>query len=194
MMNDTNIWLERLASIHKSQMRKAAAEAGVQLVHLEILQYLWICNRYSNTAQALSEYLGQTKGSISQSLKIIEESGHVERRPCEKDGRKQRIHLTAEGKAFLRKISRSLIPKFADRSDRVEQLKELLMEWQQLNDLHSFGQCKSCQYNESLASGKFRCGLTGEALSKSDTTKICREHDFQADAGEDEAETSSPKG
>ena len=87
MQNDAHIWLERLTSLYKNQMRQAANEEGVQLVHIEALQYLSICNQYSNTAQALSEYLGQTKGSISQSIKLMEKIGHIERKPCQKDKR-----------------------------------------------------------------------------------------------------------
>ena len=79
MLKNIDIWLERLSSLYKSQMRQAASVEGFQLVNLEIMQYLSLCNGYSNTAQALSEYLGQTKGSISQSLKIMESSPHRHR-------------------------------------------------------------------------------------------------------------------
>ena len=74
MLNNIEIWLERLSSLYISQMRQAASEQGVQLVNLEILQYLSICNDYSNTAQAISYYLGQTNGSIYQNLKMMEQS------------------------------------------------------------------------------------------------------------------------
>ncbi len=60
-------------------MRKFATEEGLQLVHVEILQYLSVCNRYSDTTQTISEYLGQTKGSISQSLSNLEENGYIKR-------------------------------------------------------------------------------------------------------------------
>ncbi len=181
MSNDVSIWLERLASLHKSQMRKAASAADVQLVHLEILHYLSICNKHSNTAKDLSDYLGQTKGSISQSLKFIEQARHIERKPCPNDGRVTRLYLTAKGKACLKDISKDTLPALPQNDLTIETLKALLHGWQTKSDLRGFGQCKSCCYNQSLDNGKFYCGLLDEPLSKSDTQKICKEHMFATD-------------
>ncbi len=178
MTSDLNIWLERLSSLHRKHMRAAANAEGIQLVHLEILRFLAISNKYSNTAQALCDYLGQTKGSISQSLKLIEDAGHIERRPCEKDGRVIRLYLSAEGQKCLKRLEKIVLPELPDNEKRVSVLKDLLTEWQVQNGLKGFGQCKSCRFNEQLSQNKFKCGLTGEALSKTDRDKICQEHVF----------------
>ena len=178
MHNDLSIWLERLVSLHKSQMRKAASAAGIQFVHLEILHYLSICNRYSNTAKDLSDYLGQTKGSISQSLKFIEQAGHVERKPCEIDGRVTRLHLTEAGNACLKHVEDNSPTAPPHGFSTVETLKSLLNHWQTRIDLKGFGQCKSCRYIQSLENGQAHCDLLDEALTKSDTQKICKEHAF----------------
>ncbi len=178
MIKDINIWLERLSSLHRKQMRVAATAEGIQLVHLEILRFLSIANKYSNTAQALCDYLGQTKGSISQSLKLIEEAGHIERKACEKDGRVIRLHLSDAGKTCLKRMEVHLLPDLPDDEKRITVLKELLSDWQNQNSSQGFGQCKTCQFNQSLSGHKFKCGLTGEALSKSDVEKICQEHVF----------------
>lgn len=177
-MNDIDIWLERLSSLYKSQMRQAVSSEGIQLVHLEILRYLSISNKYSNTAQALSEYLGQTKGSISQSLKLLEKDGYVERLPCIDDKRVTRIHLTTLGKNSLKRMSRYLMPDLGEEPQTVEAIKSLLHTWQTNNNHKGFGQCQSCRYNRELGEGKFKCGLTGEPLSMTDIRKICREHEF----------------
>ncbi len=173
-----NIWLECLSSLHKSQMRKAASIEGMRLVHIEILQYLSISNKYSNTAQAMSEYLGQTKGSISQSISFLEELNYIERKPCKKDGRAVKIYLTKEGKACLKRMFSNITQPPPNDDTSIEAVKEILFNWQAENDMKSFGQCKSCRFNESSNEGKFKCGLTGERLSKSDIEKICREHEF----------------
>ena len=178
MTNDVHIWLERLASLHKSQMRKVASTMGLQLVHLEILHYLSICNRHSNTAQALSDYLGQTKGSISQSLKFIVEAGHIERKPCTNDGRVTRLHLTPEGKACLKHANKSIVPELSQDGQTIETLKRLLHDWQTKDGIKGFGQCKTCRYNQTLGRGKFHCGLIDVPLSKTDIQKICKEHTF----------------
>ncbi|MCG8347834.1 MAG: MarR family winged helix-turn-helix transcriptional regulator [Chloroflexales bacterium] len=179
MSNDVAIWLERLASLHKSQMRKAASAAGLQLVHLEILHYLSVCNRLSNTAQALSDYLGQTKGSISQSLKLVEKAGHIERKPCKDDGRVTRLYLTSEGKTCLKRISKDILPELPRDDLIIETLKSLLYHWQTNSHLKGFGQCKSCRHNQAFDNGAFHCGLLDEPLSKTDTQKICQEHEFE---------------
>lgn len=183
-MKEIDIWIERLSSLQKSQMRKATTEAGIPLVHFEILQYLSICNRYSNTAQALSEYFGQTKSSISQSLKLIEKAGHIERKPCEQDKRAVRIHLTPAGMNCYAGIAEQLLHCEEDDPQTIEVIKSLLVRWQKNNQLHVFGQCKSCRYNQIIEQKagvtQYLCGLTGEALSGEDVEKICKEHEFIA--------------
>jgi len=184
MMNDIHIWLERLSSLHRSQIRHAANQEGIQPVHVEILQYLSISNRYSNTAQALSEYLGQTKGSISQSLKLLEKDGYVKRQPCPDDKRVTRLNLTPKAKACLKRISHYLMPNLGEEKEEQaasETIQSLLQKWQHANDYQGFGQCQSCRYNQPLGNGKFQCGLTGAPLNAMDVKLICREHEFRED-------------
>ena len=178
MMNDIDIWLERLSSLYKSQMRQAVSSEGIQLVHLEILRYLSISNKYSNTAQAMSEYLGQTKGSISQSLKLLEKEGYIERRPSTEDKRVVRVYLTQAGDDCLERMSEYLMPNLDESPKTAEAIKSLLHTWQNKNDHKGFGQCQSCRLNQELDDGKFQCGLTGAPLSVTDIRKICREHEF----------------
>ena len=64
--------LERLAGLLRSESRKLLSEYGLQPVQFEALHYLSNCNRYSDTPMAVTEYLGQTKGSVSQTLKVLE--------------------------------------------------------------------------------------------------------------------------
>lgn len=178
MMQDINIWLERLTSLYKSQMRRVASSEKIQLVHLEILQYLSICNKYSNTAQALSEYLGQTKGSISQSLKIMEKTGHILRQPSLEDKRVTQIFLTIEGKHCLERVSVELVPTLDSDEASIEVIKSILKSWQISNRQAGFGQCQSCRYNLKNAEDQFQCQLTGDNLSTQDIKLICREHLF----------------
>ncbi len=178
MINDLDIWLERLSSLYKSQMREAASAEGMQVVHLEILRYLSISNHYSNTAQALSEYLGQTKGSISQSLKILEKDGFIERKPCHTDKRVIRVFMTKKGEASLDRMSQQLMPNLEGVPGDINVIRSLLQKWQNQNDRQGFGQCQSCRFNRDLGNGEFECGLTETPLTPIDVKKICREHEF----------------
>lgn len=178
MENNINIWLERLSSLCTSQMRQASATEGVQLVHLEILKYLTICNEYSNNAQALSEYLGQTKGSISQSLKTMEKLGHIRRIPSIDDKRVFKLYITKIGKESFKRMSKHLLSFTEIEYDKEEAIKSILKNWQGVNNNHGFGQCISCKFNIKKGKSTFECGLTNLALLKSETLKICREHEF----------------
>lgn len=159
-------------------MRKAANAESMQLVHIEILQYLSMCNRYSNTAQAVSEYLGQTKGSISQSLKILSEHELVLRKPCVEDGRIVRLYLTPKSKEVLKRIQKIITPDITDNEKTISAFRAILHTWQKQDGSKSFGQCRTCRFNQDKGNGRFQCGLTGESLKKSETKQICREHEF----------------
>lgn len=177
MNSNMMIWLERLTTLHKSQMRKAANAEGMPFVHLEILQYLSICNHYSNTAQALSDYLGQTKGSISQSLKIIEDKGYIIRKPCIQDGRVTRLYLTEKSKDILERIQHLIFPD-QDAEQVVASLKKIVKQWHIQTGSSGFGQCLTCRFWTVVDEGNFKCGLTGEPLSKENIKLLCQEHEF----------------
>ena len=179
MVKNIDIWLERLSSLYKSQMRLAVSAEGFQLVNLEIMHYLSISNAYSNTAQALSEYLGQTKGSISQSLKIMENSGHIERRSCEKDKRVVKIYLTEKGQSSLTRMAKHLVSVPEENSEVLTAIQSLIKSWQVNHHQKGFGQCLSCRYHQATKGKTFQCGLTGEFLANPEKFKLCREHDFK---------------
>ena len=180
VINDIDIWLERLTTLRKNQMRQAAKSENLQLVHVEILQYLSIANQYSNTGQALSEYLGQTKGSISQSITLLEKQQYVTRHPSQKDKRVMCLSLTIRGKDCVDRMSKYWsLPPNNTLHDNLELLQSLLQQWQDKQGYQSFGQCQSCHHNSELNNGKFRCGLTGATLSAVDVKQICREQQFK---------------
>ena len=167
--------LERLTALHRNLIRRFAAEEGLQLVHVEILQYLSICNRYSNTTKAMSEYLGQTKGSISQSLGHLEKSNFIKRSQDKVDKRIYHISLSPKGMAVTERLTKGID---LDGSCKVgPELKELLSSIQMKNGLKGFNTCLSCKYNKSLNRNMFVCGLTNERLSAVEVKKICREHE-----------------
>ena len=64
--------IERMAALMRAEERRRCAECGLQPVHLQVLDYLLICNQYSNTPAAVSKYLGMTRGTVSQTLLLLE--------------------------------------------------------------------------------------------------------------------------
>ena len=174
-------YIERLSNLFRKEARQAAAVYGLQPVQLDALKYLGLCNRYSDTPLGVTDYLGMTKGTVSQSIKMLVDKNLVEKLPDKNDRRVVHLKLTIEGKRLLKSLEPSqLLMKIpADAIDQTavaEQLQQLLRTIQQENQLKTFGVCHSCHYNQKLDKGKHRCGLTEETLTKKDIQLICREH------------------
>ncbi len=175
--------LERIGNLLRGEQRAAGSPRGLLPVHLAALHYLARANRYSDTPAAVAEYLGLTKGTVSQSLQVLERAGYVGKQRDPRDGRIVRLRLTARGRRLaaetdppelLRAAMRRLGRKAAERLE--QDLQELLRQMQRAHGGRSFGVCRTCRFFER-AGGGFRCGLTGEPLSLSDSALICRDHE-----------------
>lgn len=170
-----------LARALQSEQRQAAVAGGLLPVQWSILTYLRDANRYSNTPQALTDYLGLTKGTVSQSLKLLEAHGWITRQPDAHDRRIVRLAITDSGRQQLDDSAeqdwRAAIAQLpaAERQAAETTLSGLLRNWQQSRSGRTFGVCQSCRHF-CLGQPEHRCGLTGEALSNDDSERICREH------------------
>jgi DNA-binding MarR family transcriptional regulator len=89
--------VERLGNLMRTELRKSGSDESLQPVQLQALIYLSKANRYSNTPQALAEYLGLTKGTVSQTLLLLDRRGLIERFEDEIDRRVVRLRLSAAG-------------------------------------------------------------------------------------------------
>jgi DNA-binding MarR family transcriptional regulator len=174
-VSETNNWFGRLMVMHRASLRKVAQEYRLQWVHLEALDYYGRCNRYSDTAAALSEYLGQTKGSLSQTLALLEREGLLKRSQDAVDKRVFHLKLTAKSRAMLRVLRDEV-----DLPDRalpdVQVLQDAVRALQQANDMKSFGVCKTCRFHRPIDEQSFHCRLTDERLHGNESELLCREH------------------
>lgn len=167
--------LERLLAVLHSDLRAAAGRADLYPIHLEILGYLSRCNRYSDTATALVSYLGVTKGTLSKSLKLLEGRGLIEAVPDGDDRRKRRLRLTPAGAALRRDLAADRPGVAAGGAALEAALEQALRDLQRAAGGKTFGECRTCRHFE-VAGRRFRCGLTGEALTADDSRRICLEH------------------
>jgi DNA-binding MarR family transcriptional regulator len=175
--------VERLGNLVRSGLRQAGMPQGLQPVHLQALMYLNEANRYSNTPQALAEYLGLTKGTVSQSLLVLSRRRLISRYSDERDGRIVRLALTEKGKDVLRETSlsghwRDALAKAspARLNSAIKVLNEALGGLQNRNGLKTFGVCVTCRHHLHIGPRSYVCGLTKEKLSSGEVRKICREH------------------
>lgn len=160
-----------------------AHASGLLPVQWEALRYLNEANRFSKSSAALTAYLGLTKGTVSQSIKALEEKGLVANRVDPKDRRRNRLSLTAKGKRLLRKdpIGKMVeaigaLP-VATRDSLAQALGKLLSSRLDAQGRQPFGQCRDCVYFAKVHEdgGPHFCMLLEEKLSKVESTAICYE-------------------
>lgn len=173
--------LERLSSLMRIWFRQHPLLADIQPIQLSALMYLARCNRYSNTPLGVTDYLGLTKGTVSQSLKTLENKGLIVKSQDARDKRSVHLELTPIARELLDAV---LPPAFLDNAAqqmgaKADQLQELLGELlrtvQRGDDIASFGLCRTCRFHQEVNGEPF-CGLTQEPLARADIDLICREH------------------
>ncbi len=177
-------YLERISNLLRTDTRRTMVEKGLQPVQLEALHYLSHCNRYSNTPAAVADFLGLTKGTVSQTLGLLENVGMIEKLPDYKDRRMVHLQLTPRGNKV---IAETIPPKSlqmameqmteSDQDSILLALDKMLKAMQGANQLRTFGVCKTCRHHQIETDDQHRCALTGEYLKVEDIDKICREHE-----------------
>ena len=174
--------IERIGNLLRTEIRKAGNDQGLQPVHLQALSYLAKCNRYSDTPAAVTDYLGATKGTVSQTLKVLEKKELIYKVADDSDKRLQHLKVSTAGEEVLascvppsvfRKADEEIHP--VERVQLCNLLTGMLRELQNANYSKTFGLCKTCHFFRAGDGHNF-CGLTNEGLSKHDSEKICREH------------------
>ncbi len=179
--------LDRISNLIRNETRAGLTEHGLQPVQLDALHYLAICNRFSDTPKAVTEYLGLTKGTVSQSLKVLENKGYIEKVSDVDDKRVTHLVVSQEGRDLVdacfpsQTLTRVLAAEINSSSDLQpdlleQQLQLLLGSIQKQNNYRTFGVCSSCSYNRPLSDGSHLCGLTQAPLSKTEINLICIEH------------------
>jgi len=176
-------YIERIAELQRADSRRCTAEFGLQPVQLEVLHYLSICNQFSNTAKALTEYLGQTKGTVSQTLKILENKGYLSKISDLKDGRIIHLQVTDSAHQVLQKVIPSPLFNSAfkglteQKNAQIESsLRELLQALMGSSNMKTFGVCHTCRYNTHLGGSEYYCELLKVPLQQSSEQLICIEH------------------
>ena len=186
-MSDDNIdvfeQIERIAVLIRSEEQKKCAQLGLQSVHLQVLKYLYKCNKVSDTPAALANYLGMTRGTVSQTLNLLEKKGYIAKTEDSKDRRVVHLSLTQDGQHTLEQAkpaelfikASQFIKNIKNIGDFAADLDATLTALQKANNAQSYGVCSTCHYFTE-ADDKLLCGLFKQTLSDADVNKICLEH------------------
>ena len=176
--------LERLSRL----IRQAEFSTGLNPAQWEALSYLSKCNRFSNTPSALTNYMGSTKGTISQTLMALERKGLITKEKNEQDPRKTHLHLTQEAQNLLQQqagkdgLRASLQTLSKSQQQQLQQTLEQLLHAELNRRGHAtFGMCKNCHHFNAHHDRKnprtpHYCGLLKVPLSDNDKEQICAEH------------------
>ena len=131
----------------------------------------------------MTEYLGLTKGTVSQTLLVLARRRLVSRYADPRDGRVVRLVLTASGAALLKTLNAAGAWREAVNAasparinSAMVVLRQVLAQVQAQSGARSFGVCASCRHNQRLGPRSYFCGLMQEKLSSPETRRICREH------------------
>lgn len=176
MSNDrVGLLVERLSHLVREDLRAVATRHDLPLAQLEVLRFLAVANRFSDTVSGLVEYVGATKGTLSQSVNALERKGLVTRVADAGDRRVQHCVLTDAGVAIVRESHQeSALGEVLD-APSAESLEGLLRATLRARGGRAFGVCRSCLHHRASADGR-RCALLDVPLSDEDARRICREH------------------
>lgn len=174
--------MERLGRL----VRAGEHAHGLNPAQWEALRYLGRANRFSRFPGALCDYLGATKGTVSQTLIALERKGLVERLRDPDNGRKVALGLTGAGAGMLRNDPLGeLSAVVADLDDAAmaefaRALTQLLEHMVARRGNRTFGQCHTCRFfakDAGEARGTHRCQLLQTDLSDRDAGAVCVEHE-----------------
>ena len=177
--------IERISTLVRAEERKKYAALGLQPIHIQVLDYLSACNSYSNTAVGITEYFGLTKGTVSQTLQVLERKGYIEKHIDEEDARVTHLTLSKNGETLVEdagddvfeQAQQAVLSKqYATLDDA---LRMTLFTLQKDCDVKSFGSCSSCA-NFNVEDNHYICTETRLPVWQIETHKICREHRLAA--------------
>jgi len=143
-----------------------------------VLVYLARANRFSKSPSHVAEYLGTTRGTISQSFKSLAKKGYVTERRSTQDKRVISFDLTPSGEAEARAGGR--LEQCLSSLDHPQKralataLTGVLRAVLAQNHGRAFGMCQNCVHFESAENGGY-CRLLSEPLLAAEITQICHE-------------------
>ncbi len=167
--------IDRLARLNAAE----AWSSDLNPSQAAALGYLASANRFSRAPSNVADYLGSTRGTVSQTLKALARKGLAEEVASDEDRRKIRYDVTQSGLTILsgmRVLDRALAALPATDGARLDQaLSGLLHACLKQNGQRSFGLCRTCVHHQTTRDAGF-CRLLNVALSPEERKMICHEH------------------
>ena len=177
-MTDTDLVRQLISRLARLDGDAGRSE-GLNPAQSMALEYLARANKFSRQPSHVAEYMGSTRGTISQTLKALREKGLIAEVRSENDRRSVSYELTSRGRTILAQ-SNALSSAFNELS--VKELSQIERSLQAVlntslrsNGLKPFGVCKTCKHFTPGTEGGF-CNLLSLPLGRSETEKLCVEN------------------
>jgi DNA-binding MarR family transcriptional regulator len=177
--------IERLDRLARRAEDRGDAIAELNPAQWEALRYVARANRFSRNPAALADYLGSTRGTVSQTLIALEQKGMIARHPSERDRRSIDLVLTSAGNAALRRdpiehLAEDIAAALGKEAEKLaEGLRASLAQAIARNDGKPFGICHGCRHFRRNArpgtKQPHHCALLDAPLSAADSELICVE-------------------
>ncbi|MET4807944.1 MarR family winged helix-turn-helix transcriptional regulator [Limibacillus sp. MBR-115] len=167
--------IDRLARLDAAE----AWSGDLNPAQVAALSYLSRANRFSRSPSQVADYLGATRGTTSQTLKVLERKGYLVEQRSLSDRRSISYSVSHEGQALageeapIEAVLRCLDGAQAAALEHT--LREILQALLDKRGGRAFGVCRTCRYHQKRGAGGF-CTLLSEPLKEVETTQICFEH------------------
>lgn len=194
LASDILVLMERISRA----LHNEGHSGGLKPTQWDALRYFARANKYSRTPSALTAYLGMTKGTVSQTISVLERKGLIEK-DTGADRRQVNISLTPHGHKMLQDDPLDHFAGFVSNLDSTQKqqldnaLRGFLNETLLARGGRPFGACKTCRYFQPDGKGgSAACGLLNVTLSASEYEKICTEHESTAHRDPAHSENRNP--
>ena len=131
------------------------------------LRFFARANQFSRNPSAFAEFQATTRGTATQTIKLLEARGYLVRESSKADRRSIRLRLTSKGKKALARDPFEVLVRAVDLLDAKERtamhhaMHQVLTTLAATGAHRCFGVCQDCTY----LSGETRCNLTSASSS-----------------------------
>ena len=176
-MSDTRALSELILRLARLELA-GAWQDDLNPAQRAALAYLARANRFSRAPSQVADYLGTTRGTVSQTLKALGNKGHIAAEAAPGDRRSIRYRVTDRGRAEVA-LRGGLEPALTEldpdtRGALHALLDDLLGKAIQANRSRPFGLCEDCAHFRPDGPGGF-CKLLSESLAPEEKRQICHE-------------------
>lgn len=152
------------------------------------LRFLGRANRFSRTPSALARFIGATKATASQIVKVLETKSYLTRKPSHEDKRSVVLCVTPQGEKYLAQhdpinhVMSAVVALGAEECTRLRNaLREILDQTDTIGQRPSASVCRDCMFlaerGSTTAKGRgsveFACRLYRTQISNDETELLC---------------------